>query len=266
MGTELQATTPVRASSRAGSSNGRVALVLGGAGGFASLLVVPYVLAASGRPPRTLGLPFPLALTLSWAQSSIELFLLAWVGLRLGPSVGLDVPLLRARLSRSVPKVRGHWLVSAALGILASLAILLLEVLVFKRAVAEAMAQAGRSMPYVARWKGALATFYGGIAEEIELRLFLMTLVAWCLSKVTRAKLGAILVVANVVAALAFGAGHLPLAFQIFGVTPAIVVRTIVLNSMAGVIFGALYARWGLERAMFAHFCADVVLHVGIGG
>jgi hypothetical protein len=261
-----RATAPAPASSGPGASEGRIALVLGVAGGFAALLLVPYLLAASGRPPRTLGLPLPLALTLYWAQNSIVLFLLAWVGLRLGSSVGLDVPLLRARLSRTVPKVRGHWLVSAALGVLASLGIVLLDVLVFKRAVAAALEQAGPSMQHVARWKGALASFYGGIVEEIELRLFFMTLVAWCLWKVVRAKLGAILVAANVVAALAFGAGHLPFAVQVLGATPALVVRTIVLNSMAGVIFGALYTRWGLERAMFAHFCADIVLHAGIGG
>lgn len=143
MAAEPRATAPTQASSAAGHSNGRIALVLGIAGGFASLLVVPYVLAATGRPPRTLGLPFPLALALSWTQNSIALFLLAWVGLRLGPTVGLDVPLLRARLSGGVPKVRGYWLVSAALGVLASLGIVLLDVLVFKRAVADAMAQAG---------------------------------------------------------------------------------------------------------------------------
>jgi membrane protease YdiL (CAAX protease family) len=71
---------------------------------------------------------------------------------------------------------------------------------------------------------------------------------------------------ANVVAALAFGAGHLPMAAQVFGgLTTMVVVRTIALNALGGIVFGSLYSRWGLERAMVAHFCADIVLHVVLG-
>jgi hypothetical protein len=44
-----------------------------------------------------------------------------------------------------------------------------------------------------------------------------------------------------------------------------VIVRTIVLNALLGIPFGWLYWRWGLEYAMLAHFCADLVLH-GMGG
>lgn len=36
------------------------------------------------------------------------------------------------------------------------------------------------------------------------------------------------------------------------------------LNMLAGIVFGALYWKLGLEHAMVAHFCADLVLHVAI--
>jgi hypothetical protein len=55
------------------------------------------------------------------------------------------------------------------------------------------------------------------------------------------------------------------MAAHVFGLTTTIVVRTILLNALAGVVFGDLYARWGLEHAMVAHFCGDIVLHVIVG-
>jgi membrane protease YdiL (CAAX protease family) len=39
----------------------------------------------------------------------------------------------------------------------------------------------------------------------------------------------------------------------------------VLLNAVAGIPFGFLYWRKGLEHAMAAHFCADVVLHVIVG-
>jgi hypothetical protein len=40
------------------------------------------------------------------------------------------------------------------------------------------------------------------------------------------------------------------------------VIRTLVLNGFAGLVFGWLYWRRGLLAAMIAHTSADVVLHV----
>jgi hypothetical protein len=248
--------------------NWKLALALGGAGGVASILLMPYALALAKTAPQTMGLPLPVALLISFLQSSLLLFLLSWAGLRLGAAIGLDAPVLRAWMSKRAPAERGHWLAAAALGIVAGAAIVLLDATIFQHAMSAAMAEAGQAAPHVARWKGALASFYGGIAEEIQLRLFFMTLIAWCLAKVTRSTSPSPLLfaVANVVAALAFGAGHLPMAAQVFGgLTTMVVVRTIVLNALAGIVFGALYSRWGLERAMVAHFCADIVLHVVLG-
>jgi membrane protease YdiL (CAAX protease family) len=41
-----------------------------------------------------------------------------------------------------------------------------------------------------------------------------------------------------------------------------VVGRTILVNAAAGLVFGWLYWRRGLEVAMLAHFSADLVLHV----
>ena len=67
-------------------------------------------------------------------------------------------------------------------------------------------------------------------------------------------------------AAVLFGLGHLPATAALLPLTPAVVARAVVLNGIAGVVFGWLYWRRGLEAAMVAHFCADLVLHVLFGG
>ena len=69
------------------------------------------------------------------------------------------------------------------------------------------------------------------------------------------------MIAAIVSAAVLFGAGHLPLAAQLGPLTAAIVSRVIAYNAIAGLVFGTLYWKRGLEHAMLAHFCADLVLH-----
>ena len=65
-----------------------------------------------------------------------------------------------------------------------------------------------------------------------------------------------------VVASVLFGLGHLPTTAQLTTLTPLIIARAIVLNGVAGLAFGYLYWKRGLESAMLAHFSADILLHV----
>jgi membrane protease YdiL (CAAX protease family) len=67
---------------------------------------------------------------------------------------------------------------------------------------------------------------------------------------------------AIILASIIFGIGHLPTVAAITALTPILVARTIILNSIGGIIFGWLYWKKGLESAMIAHFSADIVLHV----
>jgi hypothetical protein len=59
-----------------------------------------------------------------------------------------------------------------------------------------------------------------------------------------------------------FGLGHLPATANILPLTPLVITRAILLNGVAGVAFGWLYWKRGLESAIVAHFTADIVLHV----
>ena len=98
---------------------------------------------------------------------------------------------------------------------------------------------------------------YGAVIEEVMLRLFMMSLVAFVLHLLFERKRegvsAAVLAAANVVSALLFAVGHLPANDMMFGLTPMIVLRCLLLNGAFGLAFGWLYRRFGLRYAMIAH-------------
>ena len=104
---------------------------------------------------------------------------------------------------------------------------------------------------------------YGAVIEEVMLRLFMMSLVAFVLHLLFERKRDgvstAVLVAANVTSALLFAAGHLPGNDMMFGLTPVIVLRCMLLNGVFGLAFGWLYRRYGLRYAMIAHGGCHVV-------
>ena len=114
-------------------------------------------------------------------------------------------------------------------------------------------------------WIGALASFYGAFNEEILLRLFLFSLLYLSVCKYCkvppRNKVQALWTV-NILVALIFGVAHLPVAFQLSTPTAVEIFRIIFLNAVGGVVFGWLYWSRSLWTAMFAHFVADLMLHV----
>ena len=107
------------------------------------------------------------------------------------------------------------------------------------------------------------AVLYGGVIEEVMLRLFMMSLVAFLLHKIfarkTECPSTAILVAANIISALLFAAGHLPATAMLMGLTPMIVFRCFLLNGGFGLAFGWLYHKYGLRYAMIAHGGCHVV-------
>ena len=69
----------------------------------------------------------------------------------------------------------------------------------------------------------------------------------------------AVLVAANVIAAVLFAAGHLPATAAFMGLTPMIVARCFLLNGGFGLLFGWLYRKYGLQYAMLAHGGCHIV-------
>lgn len=98
---------------------------------------------------------------------------------------------------------------------------------------------------------------YGAVIEEVMLRLFFMSSLAFLLHKLFGnghdKPTEGILITANVAAALLFAAGHLPATFQLLGSSPLIIFRCFLLNGIFGLLFGQLYRKYGLRYAMIAH-------------
>jgi membrane protease YdiL (CAAX protease family) len=65
-----------------------------------------------------------------------------------------------------------------------------------------------------------------------------------------------------VLVAVLFGLGHLPATSAITPLTTMLVLRAVVLNGIAGIAFGYLYWRHGLEAAMIGHMGAHLVLQI----
>ena len=107
------------------------------------------------------------------------------------------------------------------------------------------------------------AVLYGGVIEEVMLRLFMMSLVAFILHKLFWRKREqtpvAALVAANILSALLFAAGHLPATQMMMGLTPMIIFRCFLLNGGIGLLLGWLYRKYGLRYAMIAHGGCHVV-------
>ncbi|MDG5759025.1 CPBP family glutamic-type intramembrane protease [Natronococcus sp. A-GB1] len=109
-----------------------------------------------------------------------------------------------------------------------------------------------------------LRLLYGGITEELLLRLGVMAVLALVLWTVTGRR-GAEPSAGIAWAAIAIAAVlHLPMAATIYGaLSPAVVAFIVGANAVGGVAFGWLFWRYSLEVAMVAHAFAHVVAVAG---
>ena len=232
-----------------------------------ALAVIPFAIELIGPaiPPIPANSPpLPVIVAIGIVQNLVLLAVMVFVGLKLGRTLGLGAPLLESWLYRD--STRRDWKKSLRDGLVVGIAVglvLLVTLLVLVPLLPK--------LPFVAAariaiWKRLLACFYGGIYEELLTRLFLLTLIAWIASKILRGKAGMLAAtpfwIANVVAAILFGLGHLPSASLMMPITPLVVGAALLLNGIAAIPFGLLYRKHGLESAMIAHFSADFVLYV----
>ena len=116
--------------------------------------------------------------------------------------------------------------------------------------------------PSFSYWMASV--LYGGVIEEILLRLFMMSILAFLAWKIffRREPIPptGVIIAANILAALLFAAGHLPSTMQMFGeITPMILLRCFLLNGAGGLVFGYLYRKYGIQYSMMAHAGAHIV-------
>ncbi len=151
-------------------------------------------------------------------------------------------------------------LITLAIALIGGLALILPDLFIFGR-YNEAIMNLYAEKPTIAYIVGAILA--GGVIEEIMMRLFFMTLVVFVLWKLFAKKeekpTTAILIVANVIAALLFGIGHLPATLVVLGSSPMILARCILMNGAFGLLFGYLYRKYGLRYSMIAHGGCHIV-------
>lgn len=243
-------------------SNIKVALVWAICGALAVIAVFPYVMALLPAAFAKVAVPLFVVIGAQLIQTTILVFVLCWVGLICGTSIGLDSPVVRSWLSSgSFVIMPRRVYIGALLGGMVAV-VLLVTASAFDRSMPATFSP----LPEIVLWKRLLAAPYGGIVEECLCRLFLVSVIAWLVAKVWsrgRAHLPPPWVywVAILAASLLFGIGHLPAAAQLWPLTTIVVVRTVFLNSFAGFLFGWLFWRWGLEYAVIAHFSCDIIFH-----
>ncbi len=225
--------------------------------------IMPYVLTIQADALKNLPISLPLLVLISVIQSTVLFAIFLLIGLKLAKTLGLRIPILESFIAKKKPDVDVKSIIklSVLLGILSGIAIVLFD-FVFSKLGVNLMEQV-----HAPAWQGFLASFYGGISEEIVMRLFFMALIIWLISKIFRLKGKAIennllMWTAIIIAAIIFGLGHLPITAAITTITPMVFLRAILLNGIGGVVFGWLYWKKGLESAMIAHFSADIILHV----
>lgn len=240
--------------------NWKLFFILLGASAVSSLLVLPYALTLI----QEVALEITPALLIAQIIQALILFSIAiFFGLYLSKRVGFSLPILEGMLrgekqGKNLKSILG---LSIGLGILATVLIILVSFLFGSLSVDFLKAEMA-----VPAWKSFLASFYGGIAEEVLLRLFLVTVFVWITFKIKKTSAGKPtnigIWIAIILASIIFGLGHLPITSALTAITPVVVLRAVILNGIGGIIFGWLYWKKGLESAMVSHFLADISLHV----
>jgi len=229
---------------------------------LSGLLVIPYSLEFAGQSLPALPEFLGIAL-IAVIQYLVMFGLLAYLGLRISRKIELEpTPVLSGKT-----KLQKYLIISVVSGIAVGLAIVLLNLLL-RTVFVFPDVPSGAGAP--SALAGFLASFYGGIAEEVLLRLFFVPFL--CLLIIGAMRLTGyaktwkhtdnIMWISVIIAAIVFGFAHLPGTAVIMAITVPVILRAVLLNGVGGVVFGWLFFRKGLEFAMISHFSLDIVLHV----
>ena len=226
----------------------------------------PFVLVLYADRLANTPLPLPLVLGLGLIQNSIILAVMIGIGLSLTAKVGLPgAPLIEDwRAGKSiVQKVRALIQPALMTGVGVGVAVLLMFTLILRNEIPQLPIGKAALIPI---WKRFLLCFYGGLTEEIMMRIFAFSLLMWLLAKIWRSGTGTpsrkIFWTANIILALLFGLGHLGSVIPLMPVTINILAGALLLNGVASLAFTSLYMKRGLEAAMVAHFIADFMIWV----
>ena len=215
---------------------------------------------------KTAGLSNIPAQTLAAGQLVQSIFwisLAVGVGLLLAAKTGLGASLLRSYLAgeKVDTQLHLHLLPLVLSAFLATTVVIALDRMYF----IPRMPGFSTAISQISGWKGILASFYGGITEEILTRLFFVTLLAWIVSRFSHTDDGKpssfAMWIAIISSAVVFGLGHLPATLASTPFSMTVLAREVLLNGIYGTLFGYLYWKHGLESSMLSHFTSDLLVH-----
>jgi hypothetical protein len=192
------------------------------------------------------------------AQSAVLFGAATFLGLLASHSLGLGAPFIEAMLAGTNMPLYSGLGIGLLMGIILG-AVLLIADFFFVPYWPQKLREVSLA---TTTSENLLAAFYGGIDEELLLRLFALSGLAWLLSFFLHL-LPVVLWIANIITTILFGLGHLPALKQMLGTVPrSMVIRSLLLNAPVGLGCGWLFWTYGIESAIIAHFTVDIVYHV----
>lgn len=220
-------------------------------------------IALSGALPEVPGLAPAVVLALSLATPTVLLLTGVLVGTWAAPKVGFR-SLLADRVTSGRPvfeRLRPVAPRALAAGLALGLLLVALDVAFAPLGATPAPVRSASAWEVLA--SAPVRFLYGGLTEELMLRWGLLSLVAWvgwrAMGGVHRPG-PAVMWPAIGITALVFGLGHLPALAGLGPLSPAVVLRTVLLNAVGGVVYGWFLWRYHLEAAMLAHVGTHVTL------
>lgn len=244
----------------------RLFALLSALGMFGAAVVLPYQFSIDRLTGQLPDAPLWILVAILIVQAGVFVLVTCALGVVLTRSVPFGIPYLEALVERrplpkGFPRLAG---VSIAVGAGLGALVVLIDTMVFSTPISESIG----SVLAIPTWQRFLAAFYGGINEELLMRFFAMTLIAWIIARVARRPRGqvtsGIAWASIVVTALLFSVGQLYLTFNPADITLSDYFHAICLNGIAGAVLGILYWRRGLESAMVAHFTSSLMMFVVI--
>lgn len=221
--------------------------------------VLPYAFTLQHEILAKANQPLVVIVLASIVQTAVLLAVAIFFGLKISQSLNLPVLTLFTPEALKKEKLPNFFKLTVLAGIITAILITLGDK-IFGLYLPQLAVVNGQ----VAIWKTLLASLYGGIVEELLMRLFIMSLFAFVLAKIFKSlepvKNNIIMWSAIIISSVLFGLGHLPITSALTAITPLVVLRAILLNGIGGIVFGWLYWKKGLEYGMMAHFTADIVL------
>ena len=226
------------------------------------LTILTIIIPLDSLPKEVLGKISPQTLKYLVLINPIIILLIAVVvGTILYDKVGLSVPTISSILKIEDPKIK--FIDQIKSGVLFGLVTGILTTtigLIFKSSIPQEFIEVGNKIKVT-----TLARFaYGGLTEELLMRFGFMTLVIWIIFKVNKKLNYATYWTGIILASILFAVGHFPVVFNaVKNPTIGLLAYVLIGNSIAGLFFGWLYWKKGLEAAFIGHIFAHVAMIIG---